>query len=159
MLVRTYLLFNFVIIITGIWNWFIITLLTQVFHFNRCIKQYCVTDKDATLGGDRMFVRLDLTSVDISSGCNPTNGLPTAVETIVLIKKGMYVLKKHDKLIRHIAWSNTKQTSCWINVYVTFFNNFTLCHLIMQETVMSPVGQLYHAGDSYITIPCICSAY
>nr|XP_022325130.1 uncharacterized protein LOC111125510 [Crassostrea virginica] len=35
-----------------------------------------------------MFVRLDLTSVDISSGCNPTNGLPTTVETIVLIKKG-----------------------------------------------------------------------
>ena len=85
-----------------------------------------------------MFVRLDLTSVDISSGCNPTNGLPTTVETIVLIKKGMYVLKKHDKLTRHIAWSNTKQTSYWINVYITFFNNFH---------VMS----LNHAGNSNVT--------
>ncbi|XP_078324131.1 uncharacterized protein LOC111125499 isoform X3 [Crassostrea virginica] len=36
----------------------------------------------------RILATLDSDSVDISSGCNPTNGLPTAVETIVLVKKG-----------------------------------------------------------------------
>lgn len=28
------------------------------------------------------------TVVDTSSGCNPSNGIPSAIETVVLIKKG-----------------------------------------------------------------------
>ncbi|XP_078324139.1 uncharacterized protein LOC144622557 [Crassostrea virginica] len=64
----------------------------------RCIKWEKLTDfsysylvhanNETNAQNDRILVQQDSTSVDISSGCNPTNGLPTAVETIVLVKKG-----------------------------------------------------------------------
>ncbi|XP_078324120.1 uncharacterized protein LOC111125508 [Crassostrea virginica] len=64
----------------------------------RCIKWEKLTDfsysylvhanNESNAQGDRVLVQQDTASVDISSGCNPTNGLPTAVETIVLVKKG-----------------------------------------------------------------------
>ena len=58
------------------------------------IKLIVIPDNESNAQGARVLVQPNTTSVDISSGCNPTNGLPTAVETIVLVKKGVcsYVL-------------------------------------------------------------------
>ena len=58
------------------------------------------TDKDSNLGNKRYTYRLDYMDVNISSECNPTNGLPTAVETIVLVKKGMGVYLNYDELTK-----------------------------------------------------------
>ena len=54
------------------------------------IKLNVIPDEEANAQGDRVLVQQDTASVDISSGCNPTNGLPTTLETIVLVKKGVY---------------------------------------------------------------------
>ena len=54
------------------------------------IKLNVIPDNETNAQNDRILVQQDSDSVDISSGCNPTNGLPTAVETIVLVKKGVY---------------------------------------------------------------------
>ena len=59
----------------------------------QCVKiklNVIIPDNESNAQGDRVLVQQDTASVDISSGCNPTNGLPTAVETIVLVKKGVY---------------------------------------------------------------------
>ena len=59
----------------------------------QCVKiklNVIIPDNETNAQGDRVLVQLNTTSVDISSGCHPTNGLPTAVETIVLVKKGVY---------------------------------------------------------------------
>ena len=58
------------------------------------------TDKISVLGNNRVLVTGDSTSVNISRGCSPTNGLPTAVETIVLVKKGINVHLNNDKLAK-----------------------------------------------------------
>ncbi|XP_078324037.1 uncharacterized protein LOC144622549 [Crassostrea virginica] len=64
----------------------------------RCVKWEKLTDfsysyqiyadKELNAQNHRVSVKMDSISVDISSGCTTTNGLPTAVETIVLVKKG-----------------------------------------------------------------------
>ena len=54
------------------------------------IKLNVIPDSETNAQGDRVLVQPNTTSVDISSGCNPTNGLPTAGETIVMVKKGVY---------------------------------------------------------------------
>ena len=54
------------------------------------MKLNVIPDEEANAQGDRIIVQADSTSVNISSACNPTNGLPTEVETIVLVKKGVY---------------------------------------------------------------------
>ena len=51
---------------------------------------YVISDKELNAQNHRISVKAESDSVDISSGCSPTNGLPTAVETIVLVKKGVY---------------------------------------------------------------------
>ena len=61
-----------------------------VFYFKRCKSNIVFTDKISDLGNNRILVTWHSTSVNITSGCTPTNGLPTAVETIVLVKKGVY---------------------------------------------------------------------
>ena len=58
------------------------------------------TDKISDLGNNRIFVTWDSININISTGCTPTNGLPTAVETIVLVKKGMNVYLNNDKLAK-----------------------------------------------------------
>ena len=73
-----------------------------VFYFKRYKSNIVFTDKISDLGNNRILVTWDYTSVDISIGCSPTNGLPTAVETIVLVKKGMnvYMYLNNDKLAK-----------------------------------------------------------
>ena len=51
---------------------------------------YVISDKELNAQNNRILVKAESDNVDISSGCSPTNGLPTAVETIVLVKKGVY---------------------------------------------------------------------
>ena len=60
-----------------------------VFYFES-VKVYVILDKDSIAQNQRILVKAESDNVDISSGCTPTNGLPTAVETIVLVKKGVY---------------------------------------------------------------------
>ncbi|XP_052674699.1 uncharacterized protein LOC128156563 [Crassostrea angulata] len=64
----------------------------------RCIKWEKLTDYsysyliyaniESNAQNKRVFVLPNTTVVDTSSGCNPSNGLPFAIETAVLIKKG-----------------------------------------------------------------------
>ena len=58
----------------------------HVFYFES-VKFYVISDKE---WNQRILVQPDTDTLNISSGCTPTNGLPTAVETIVLVKKGVY---------------------------------------------------------------------
>ena len=60
-----------------------------VFYFES-VKFYVITDTESNAQNERILVQPDSYTVDISTGCTPTNGLPTAVETIVLVKKGVY---------------------------------------------------------------------
>ena len=60
-----------------------------VFYF-KSVKFYVISDKELNAQNHRISVKAESDNVDISSGCSPTNGLPTAVETIVLVKKGVY---------------------------------------------------------------------
>ena len=58
--------------------------------FFESVKFYEISDKEWIEQNYRILVKAESDSVNISSGCTPTNGLPTAVETIVLVKKGVY---------------------------------------------------------------------
>ena len=60
-----------------------------VFYFDS-VKFYVITDTESNAQNQRILVQPDTDTVNISSGCTLTNGLPTAVETIVLVKKGVY---------------------------------------------------------------------
>ena len=60
-----------------------------VFYFDS-VKFYVITDMESNAQNQRILVQPDTDTFNISSGCTPTNGLPTAVETIVLVKKGVY---------------------------------------------------------------------
>ena len=60
-----------------------------VFYF-KSVKFYVISDKELNAQNHRISVKAESDNVDISSGCTPTNGLPTTVETIVLVKKGVY---------------------------------------------------------------------
>ena len=61
-----------------------------------------LTDKNSNLGniGIRISYAIHDMDVNISSGCTPKNGLPTVVETIVLVKKGLNVYLNNDKLAK-----------------------------------------------------------
>lgn len=47
-----------------------------------------ITDIQANAQDKRVLVVPANTVVDTSSGCNPSSGIPSAIETVVLIKKG-----------------------------------------------------------------------
>lgn len=49
------------------------------------------TDVQINAQGKRVLVLPNITVADASSGCNPSNGIPSAIETVVLIKKGTYL--------------------------------------------------------------------
>ena len=68
---------------------FVVILPIACFYFES-IQFHVISDHVPNAQNRRILVLPDSDSVDISSGCNPTNGLPTAVETIVLVKKGVY---------------------------------------------------------------------
>ena len=70
-------------------EFFLMLLPIFVFYF-KSVKFYVISDKELNAQNHRISVKAESDSVDISSGCSPTNGLPTAVETIVLVKKGVY---------------------------------------------------------------------
>lgn len=48
----------------------------------------CMTDIEGNARSKRVLVVPTNTVIDTSSGCNPSNGIPSAIETAVLIKKG-----------------------------------------------------------------------
>lgn len=64
----------------------------------RCIKWEQLTDysfsyliyanNETNAENKRVLVLPNTTTVDIRVGCNPSNGLPSAIETVVLVKKG-----------------------------------------------------------------------
>lgn len=47
-----------------------------------------MTDIEANAQDKRVLVVPTNTVIDTSSGCSPSNGIPSAIETVVLIKKG-----------------------------------------------------------------------
>lgn len=47
-----------------------------------------MTDIQANAQDKRALVMPTHAVVDTSSGCNPSSGIPSAIETVVLIKKG-----------------------------------------------------------------------
>ena len=65
-------------------------LLPILVFFFESVKFYEISDKERYNQNYRILVKAESDSVDISTGCTPSNGLPTAVETIVLVKKGVY---------------------------------------------------------------------
>ena len=65
-------------------------LLPILVFFFESVKFYEISDKERYNQNYRILVKAESDSVDISSGCTPSNGLPTTVETIVLVKKGVY---------------------------------------------------------------------
>ena len=80
-------------------------------------KLYIISDKEANVQNHRVLVQLVADSVDISNGCNPTNGLPTAVETIVLVKKGTCIDIQCKLLDQPIGvWSYNRMIKNTINI-------------------------------------------
>lgn len=47
-----------------------------------------MTDIESNAQSKRVLILPTNTVADTSSGCNPSNGIPSAIETVVLIKKG-----------------------------------------------------------------------
>nr|XP_022325135.1 uncharacterized protein LOC111125514 isoform X1 [Crassostrea virginica] len=75
--------------------------------------------------------------VNISSGCTPTNGLPTVVETIVLVKKGYVQNATQNCPIPFLgsfiySFNNGLSTSCdctsmWVTDRTQMVVNYALC--------------------------------
>ena len=85
-------------------------LLPILVFFFESVKFYEISDKERYNQNYRILVKAESDSVDISSGCTPSNGLPTTVETIVLVKKGVY-----SSVSLQIAWL-TCQAKHWYMV-------------------------------------------
>lgn len=53
-----------------------------------------LTDNEVNAQGKRVLVMPNTTVVDTSLGCNPSNGIPSTIETVVLIQKGKHKINQ-----------------------------------------------------------------
>lgn len=84
----------------------------------------CMTDITVNAQSKRVHLVLTNTVIDTSSGCNPSNGIPSAIETVVLIKKGTC------KLNHQIPKQYMEMNKSW-KTKLTWVCNFLLpCFLV-----------------------------
>lgn len=70
-------------------------------HF-RTFSIVLFTDVEINAQGKRLYALPTYNAVDASSGCNPSSGIPSAIETIVLVKKGTSKLTTKSKSVNKI---------------------------------------------------------
>lgn len=79
------------------------------------------TDVQILGQGKRFYALSTNNAADTSSGCNPSNGIPSAIETIVLIKKGTDKINKQWKSEKKVLISRNSQKRIRKYLYPYFY--------------------------------------
>lgn len=78
------------------------------------------TDVQILGQGKRFYALSTNNAADTSSGCNPSNGIPTAIETIVLIKKGTDKINKQWKSEKRYYYRKIVKKG-FVKIYIPIF--------------------------------------
>lgn len=78
-------------------------------QYFRQISIVLFTDVQILGQGKRFYALSTNNAADTSSGCNPSNGIPSTIETIVLIKKGTDKINQQWKSVNKVLISKKSQ--------------------------------------------------